>query len=94
VENIYIIADMQIHQMGDIIQFASGLDLIGGDMDGKLLVSYGISDCELASIFLNMDYVQGLLHEVKDGDEVLNMIRSQLHYLAQGMMSWSCISHQ
>lgn len=59
---------------GDIIQFASGLDLVGSDTEGKLLVSYGINDCESASFFLNMDYVQGLLHEVKDGDEVINMM--------------------
>jgi len=59
---------------GDIIQFASGLDLVGSDTEGKLLVSYGINDCESASIFLNMDYVQGLLHDVEDGDEVINVM--------------------
>ena len=30
---------------GDIIQFASGLDVTGGDVDGKLIISYGINDC-------------------------------------------------
>jgi len=59
---------------GDIIQFASGLDLVGSDTEGKLLISYGINDCESASFFLDMDHVQGLLRDVKDGDEVVNLM--------------------
>lgn len=59
----------------DIIQFASGLDLLGSDIDGKLLISYGINDCEAASISLNMKLVQELLIQVPDGSEVGDLMQ-------------------
>lgn len=62
-------------QTGDVIQFASGLDLIGSDIDGKLLVSYGINDCEAATLFLGMEMVQDLLIDVEEGVEVVNLMR-------------------
>jgi len=58
----------------DVIQFASGLDLVGSDVDGKLLISYGINDCEAASLSISMDQVQKLLLEVPDGDEVIDLM--------------------
>jgi len=43
---------------GDIIQFASGLDVHGSDIDGKLVLSYGIHDCILmGSLFYRMVYM-------------------------------------
>jgi len=59
---------------GDMIQFASGLDLIGTDTNGKLLISYGINDCESATFFLGMDVVHKLLQEVKDGKQVIDLM--------------------
>ncbi len=59
---------------GDVIQFTSGLDLVGSDTNGKLLISYGINDCEAATFFLSMERVQELLLDVKEGDEVLNLM--------------------
>ena len=58
----------------DVIQFASGLDLVGSDTDGRLLISYGINDCEAASLFVEMSYVQDLLQEVPDGNQVVHLM--------------------
>ena len=46
---------------GDMIQFASGIDLMGSDKDGKLIISYGINDCEGAVFSMGMDKVQDML---------------------------------
>lgn len=63
-------------QTGDVIQFTSGLDLIGSDKDGRLLVSYGINDCEAATFFLGMKDVQELLIDVEEGHEVINLMEN------------------
>ncbi len=62
----------------DIIQFAAGLDLIGSDTDGKLLVSYGINDCEGAAFYLDMQEVQHLLQNVAEGQEVVDLMKKAL----------------
>ncbi len=64
-------------QTGDVIQFASGLDLIGSDQggEGKLLISYGINDCEGATFFLSMDRVQELLIDVEEAHEVVSLMQ-------------------
>jgi hypothetical protein len=59
----------------DVIQFASGLDLIGSDLNGQLMVSYGINDCEAAVVFLEMEKINELLLPVEDGHEVQNMMQ-------------------
>jgi len=59
---------------GDIIQFASGLDLVGSDKHGKLLISYGINDCEGAAFFLDMQVVQDLLLDIGDANEVVDLM--------------------
>jgi hypothetical protein len=59
-----------VQEDGDTIQFASGLDLMGSDQDGRLLLSYGINDCEGAALFLDMTVVQKLLLPVTPGMEV------------------------
>jgi hypothetical protein len=59
---------------GDVIQFTSGLDLVGSDKNGKLLVSYGINDCEAATFFIGMETVQEMLIEVEEGLEVVNLM--------------------
>lgn len=58
----------------DIIQFASGIDLVGSDVDGKLVISYGINDCEGAVFMLSMDRVQQMLLAVESGQEVVNLM--------------------
>jgi len=60
---------------GDVIQFASGLDLVGSDKDGKLMISYGINDCEAAIVFLEMEKVQELLLPVNAGEEVVHLMK-------------------
>jgi len=59
---------------GDIIQFASGLDLVGSDEQGKLLISYGINDCESALLNFPMKSVQEMLVEVSEGQEVFHLM--------------------
>ena len=61
---------------GDIIQFASGLDVYGGDVDGKLIVSYGINDCEGAVFTMSMSKVQEMLLEVRPGQEVVDLMET------------------
>ena len=73
-------------QTGDVIQFASGLDLIGSDKggEGKLLISYGINDCEGATFFLGMDRVQELLIDVQEGSEVVTLMQQYTSALLHG----------
>jgi len=59
---------------GDIIQFASGLDLLGSDIDGRAIISYGINDCEGAVFTLSMQIVQQMLIEVQPGQEVVDLM--------------------
>jgi hypothetical protein len=58
----------------DIIQFASGIDLVGSDVDGKLVLSYGINDCEGAVFTIAMDTVQQMLLAVESGQEVVDLM--------------------
>ena len=60
---------------GDIIQFASGLDVHGSDIDGKLVLSYGINDCEGAVLTISMEKLQHMLIEVEPGQEVADLMR-------------------
>lgn len=73
-EFIFMAPSSEDDQTGDVIQFTSGLDLIGSDKNGKLLISYGINDCEAASFFIGMEEVQNLLIDVEEGHEVLNLM--------------------
>ena len=61
---------------GDIIQFASGLDVYGSDIDGKLVLSYGINDCEGAVLTISMAKLQQMLIEVEPGQEVVDLMRT------------------
>jgi hypothetical protein len=60
----------------DIIQFASGLDLVGSDVDGQLIISYGINDCEGAIFSLPMKRVQQILIVVGRGQEVADLMKT------------------
>ena len=62
---------------GDMIQFASGIDLIGSDKDGKLIISYGINDCEGAVFSMGMDKVQAMLINLDRNSEkeVIDIMR-------------------
>ncbi|KAL9189648.1 hypothetical protein ACHAXT_009323 [Thalassiosira profunda] len=61
----------------DIIQFASGLDVFGSDVDGQAIISYGINDCEGGVFTLPMKKVQTMLMEVKPGQEVVDLMETQ-----------------
>ena len=62
---------------GDVIQFASGLDVTGGDVDGKLIISYGINDCEGAYFTMAMQKVQEMLIAVRPGQEVVDLMETR-----------------
>lgn len=68
---------------GEVIQFASGLDIIAktnsssleaDDLIYELMISYGVNDCESAVISLDLNEVQDLLLEVADEDEVFDIM--------------------
>lgn len=61
---------------GDIIQFASGLDVYGSDIDGRLVLSYGINDCEGAVMTISMAKLQRMLIEVEPGQEVVDLMEA------------------
>lgn len=65
----------KLHDDGDVIQFASGLDLVGSDKDGTLVISYGINDCEGAAFTMDMSKVQEMLMEVGPGLEVVDLMK-------------------
>jgi hypothetical protein len=54
----------------DIIQFASGIDLFGG----QVIISYGINDCEGAVLTMPMEKVQQMLIAVDHGQEVVDLM--------------------
>jgi hypothetical protein len=59
----------------DIIQFASGLDVLGSDVDGQVIISYGINDCEGAVLTMSMEKVQQMLRDVDYiGQEVVDLM--------------------
>ena len=58
----------------DIIQFASGLDVLGSDVDGQVIISYGINDCEGAVLTVPMEKVQHMLIAVDHGQEVVDLM--------------------
>eukprot|EP00551_Chaetoceros_affinis_P007135 CAMPEP_0203666460 /NCGR_PEP_ID=MMETSP0090-20130426/3486_1 /ASSEMBLY_ACC=CAM_ASM_001088 /TAXON_ID=426623 /ORGANISM="Chaetoceros affinis, Strain CCMP159" /LENGTH=660 /DNA_ID=CAMNT_0050530337 /DNA_START=229 /DNA_END=2211 /DNA_ORIENTATION=+ len=80
-EFIFMSPSSSDDQTGDVIQFASGLDLIGSDIvgeGGKLLISYGINDCEAATFFMGIDRVQELLVDVEEGHEVVSLMQQHV----------------
>lgn len=56
----------------EVIQFWSGLELMD---DNTLAVAYGINDCEGAASYLDLSVVEGLLRDVPEGKEVVDLIR-------------------
>jgi len=74
-EFVFMAPSSRNERAADVIQFASGLDLVGSDQDGKLMISYGINDCEAAIVFLEMKHVQELLSPVEAGTEVLHLMK-------------------
>lgn len=58
----------------ETIQFSSGLDLNGLDVDGRLLISYGVNDCEGGAFFVDMKVVQKMLLAVPEGSEVNDLM--------------------
>lgn len=66
--------ETQLPSDGDIIQFASGVDVMGSDIDGRLIISYGINDCEGGVFTLSMETVQKMLIKVEPGQEVVDLM--------------------
>lgn len=60
-------------QDADIIQFASGLEL--DVATEKVVIAYGINDCEGAVVHVDMKVVQEMLLPVKEGQQVLDLMR-------------------
>ena len=57
----------------EIIQFVSGLELLG---DGKTVVlAYGINDCEAALTTLSLPVVLGMLRNIKKGTQVVDYMQ-------------------
>ena len=54
----------------DIIQFTSGLEVNGPD----IILAYGINDCEGAAVFVDQSVVNGLLQNVPEGKEVIDLM--------------------
>ena len=74
-EFVFMAPSSSKENTGDVIQFASGIDIVGSDESGKLMISYGINDCEAAIVFLDMKKVQEILLPVGDGEEVVDLMR-------------------
>jgi hypothetical protein len=55
----------------EIIQFWSGLERVDSQ---TLALAYGINDCEGAATYLDMGTVNGLLREVPEGKEVVDLM--------------------
>lgn len=68
------IDDEKLYQDGDIIQFASGLDLVGSDTDGSLVISYGINDCEGAVFTISIEEVSKMLIAVQSSEDVVDLM--------------------
>jgi len=64
---------------GEVIQFASGIDIVTNEKTGvqELLVSYGVNDCESAVLRVDMKVVQAMLLEVKDDQEVVDLMAAR-----------------
>ena len=64
---------------GDIIQFSSGVDVVGDDAgEGRLIISYGINDCEGAVFTMPMSRLQKMLKEVDPRTEVVDLMSKSL----------------
>jgi hypothetical protein len=74
-EFVFMAPSSSKENTGDVIQFASGIDIVGSDESGKLMISYGINDCEAAIVFLDMKKVQEILLPVGDGEEVVDLMK-------------------
>jgi hypothetical protein len=55
----------------EIIQFASGLEIAGD----KLVIAYGVNDCEAGVMQIDWETLQGLLKPVEPGTQVLDYMR-------------------
>lgn len=64
---------------GDMIQFAGSIDLLGGEADGRLLISYGINDCEGAILPVDMSIIQSMLTDVNEGSEVVDLMKKRIN---------------
>lgn len=60
----------QEHQFdGDVIQFASGLELVHHKDEDFVVIAYGINDCESALLWVELGRVMQLLQPVNSTDD-------------------------
>lgn len=69
----FVFPSKQYPQDAAIIQFASGLEL--DEANGKTVIAYGINDCEGASVYVDLKVVEEMLLPVKDGQQVVDLMR-------------------
>jgi hypothetical protein len=72
--NEIIIPSFHRPEQAETIQFMSGIELVGDDKSGRLLISYGINDCEGAIFGMKMERVQEMLRPVKAGQQVSDLM--------------------
>ena len=72
----FVLPSLHPSQMNDaeIIQFASGLDF-GFRDPNRLVIAFGINDCEGAAMYLDLEYINSLLRPVGDGKEVIDLMK-------------------
>jgi hypothetical protein len=70
----FVLPSKTFPQDADIIQFASGLEL--DEAKAKVVIAYGINDCEGAAAHVDIKVVEEMLIPVKEGQEVLDLMRT------------------
>ena len=66
----FVLPSVHDAQDAEIIQFASGLELDGQ----RLVIAYGINDCEAAVAQVSLKTVQGLIRPVEKGKQVVDFM--------------------
>ena len=64
----------------EIIQFATGLEIIEREGKTFVLIGYGLNDCEAAGIFVDLERVDGLLKAVGKGETVSKNMKRVLSW--------------
>lgn len=69
----FVFPSKQYPQDAAIIQFASGLEL--DQVNGKVVIAYGINDCEAGAVYVDLRVVEDMLKPVKEGQQVLDVMQ-------------------
>lgn len=76
VSNEFVLESFGRKGDADVVQFASGLELIQSDGVDFFLIAYGINDCEAATASIPAETVYGMLQPVPDGTAIHEMMKS------------------